>query len=187
MDKQARMPGSNGILRIVVLVAFPAIIPLFFLIVASVDGSNDVFGSGLYSDVTPTPKKKPNRHGKKPMNNSNAPSTGTILQDGTWGGTGIIMTVEKGSVHIEYDCASGEIPQALTLNENGEFKADGFHIGRRPGPTREDDPPKRIPATYIGKISGNIMTLKVTLTGDGSEIGEFSLERGKNVRLHKCY
>jgi hypothetical protein len=109
------------------------------------------------------------------------------VPESTWGANGIRLAVEETAVKIEYDCADGEIEQSLKVDEQGNFTANGVHIRQKGGPIREDSPPPRQPARYQGKISGDKMTLKVTLTENGEVIGTFTLERGKTPRMHRCY
>jgi len=105
---------------------------------------------------------------------------------GTFGGDGIIVTIEKSSVRIEYPCADGEIKRQLRTDKNGYFKVDGFHIGPNAGPIRRDAIQKPDVARYEGKITGNVMTLKVTNLRTGENLGEFTLERGKSPLMHRC-
>ena len=111
----------------------------------------------------------------------------TDVAPGQWGGTGISLTISPDSSQIGYDCANGEITEKLKVDRSSNFSARGVFIARTPGPEREDQPPVRQPARYTGHISGDNMTLKVTLASDGTQIGEFHLERGKTGRLHRCY
>lgn len=127
-------------------------------------------------------KKKTKKVAKPIMNKSQHRD----VAPGSWGGNGIRLVVEPKSTAIEYDCAEGEITGALTIDRNGNFDAKGFHIRQRGGPIRQGDPQKGEPARYTGRISGNQMTLKVTLIENDTPIGDFQLELGKNVRLHKC-
>ncbi len=110
----------------------------------------------------------------------------TTVAPGSWGGNGIRLVVEPKSTAIEYDCAVGEITEILTIDQNGNFDAKGVHTRQRGGPILQDDPERGAPARYTGRISGNQMTLKVTLIEKDTPIGDFQLELGKNVRLHKC-
>lgn len=105
----------------------------------------------------------------------------------TWGANGIRLAVEENAGTIEYDCADGKIEEPLKVDEQGNFTANGVHIRQKGGPIREDSPPPRQLARYQGRISGNTMTLKVTLTETDEVIGKFSLERGKTPRMHRCY
>ncbi|MDQ3089090.1 MAG: hypothetical protein M3Q78_10915 [Acidobacteriota bacterium] len=105
----------------------------------------------------------------------------------TWGATDIILAVEENAGTIEYACADGKIEEPLKVDEKGNFRANGVHIRQKGGPIREDSPPPRQPASYQGRISGDKMTLKVTLSETGEVIGNFTLERGKTPRMHRCY
>ena len=127
-------------------------------------------------------KKKPKRVVKPTMNK---PQRKTV-PPGSWGGNGIRLAVEAASTKIEYDCGHGEITEILKIDGGGNFEAKGVHIRERGGPIRENDREKREVARYAGHISGNQMMLKVTLVEKDTPIGDFQLELGKNVRLHKC-
>lgn len=105
---------------------------------------------------------------------------------GNWGGTGINVVVEKKSVNVQYDCAEGEMSGPLKTDKKGNFRVDGFHTRHAFGPTRLDNMPRALPARYEGKIIGNVMTVKVTLTKTNEVVGEFTLERGKTGRLRRC-
>jgi hypothetical protein len=107
------------------------------------------------------------------------------LARGVWGGQDVMMTVGSSSAQLDFACGSGEIAGPITLTKDNSFKADGTYSRRGPGPTRQSDAGK--PATYIGRLSGSRLTLKIILKSDNSEIGEFVLEKGKSVRIHRCY
>lgn len=127
---------------------------------------------------TPANSNQENRN----MNQSKS----TKVTPGNWGATGIAVVVEENGVKIEFDCAVGEIKEKLTVDENGEFNADGLYTPESFGPIREDNPPKSQPARYEGKISGDTMTLNVRLIDKKEKIGDYTLERGKFARLRKC-
>lgn len=103
-----------------------------------------------------------------------------------WGGSGARVSVEQKKVAMEYACARGEIVGPLKINERGNFKANGFHILQRPGPTRMNDTPQRQPARFEGKISGKSMTLKVTLLENNEVIGNFELKQNVTPRIQRC-
>src|SRR5580765_2357571 len=48
------------------------------------------------------------------------------LTPGNWGATGVNAVIEKKAVAIQFDCAEGEIRQALMIDKKGVFKVDGF-------------------------------------------------------------
>jgi len=127
--------------------------------------------------------KKKKGKSKSKVNQSKSIS----VPPGNWGAKGINLVVEANGAIIEYDCASGEIKQKLTINEQGGFSVSGVYTRRYPGALRVKFPPKPQPAHYEGKISGDKMTLKVTLTETGKTLDEVVLERDKIARLHKCY
>jgi hypothetical protein len=106
------------------------------------------------------------------------------IATGVWGGEHIKMKVGAKSATIEYDCASGTINGPLVTASDGHFNLRGTHKMERGGPVRLGDDPKSIPATYIGSIHGNTMTLTLKL-GD-AEDETFTLEKGKTGELFKC-
>ena len=126
--------------------------------------------------------KKPKKFGKQKMDQTKR----TTVSPGDWGGTGIRLVVGSKTTAIEYDCGQGEITDVLKVDKNGNFDAKGSHTRQMPGPTRQDRPDTPEPAHYTGKITGDRMTLKVTITDKEIQVGDFQLELGKKVRLHKC-
>jgi len=103
---------------------------------------------------------------------------------GVWGGEHIRLEVGTKSAKVEYDCAHGEIEGPLVVDAGGRFKLTGKHTPERGGPVREDDSRRSIPATFVGSIDGDKMTLTLKL-GD-SEDETFTLEKGKEANLFKC-
>jgi hypothetical protein len=106
--------------------------------------------------------------------------------DGTWGGQHIGMVVGGRGAELEYDCAHGRIDGPIRLDDDGEFVALGVHVREHGGPVREGEQVVELPARYAGRVRGDEMTLRVTLTGDGSTLGPFELERGANPNVFKC-
>lgn len=108
------------------------------------------------------------------------------LPEGNWGGDRIRMSVSADSSSIELDCANGAIPGKILVDKNGSFSVSGNFHRRRPGPTRPNEPPAEA-AQYIGKVSGDKMSLRITLTSNGSVVGDYVLEKGRNGRIVRCY
>ena len=106
------------------------------------------------------------------------------IATGVWGGQHINIKVGANSATIEYDCASGVIDGPLVVDGEGNFKLRGTHRMERGGPVRSDEEPRKLPATYIGSIKGNTMTLTLKLADSDEET--FTLERGKHGELFKC-
>jgi len=105
---------------------------------------------------------------------------------GVWGGEHIGMVVSDSSVILDYDCAYGTIDEPFITDCNGEFEVVGVHIKEHGGAIRIGETPDEHPALYKGYIEENVMTLKVTLTDTGEEIGTFTLILGAIPNVHKC-
>lgn len=133
---------------------------------------------------SPRKKKKKKKGDSKPKVNQSKPSS---VSPGNWGATGVNFVVEDNGVKIEYDCATGEIAQKLLVDEQGGFSVNGIYTRRYPGALRVKFLPKPQPARYDGKISGDKLTLKVTLTETGKTLEEVVLRRDATGRIHKCY
>ena len=104
---------------------------------------------------------------------------------GQWGGRQVLLTLDTFGGRIEYDCGAGTIDKPLLLDSAGQFKGSGTHEDYVSGPTNPDAAPKIVGASYSGKVTGDQMTLAVTLAGDRTP-RTFNLERGKNVKLIRC-
>jgi hypothetical protein len=105
---------------------------------------------------------------------------------GEWGGdhAGLIATADSGT--LEYDCAAGRITEPLRPEADGTFAATGTHTPGRGGPVRLDDPPRRRPARYTGRVRGDQLTLTVIMTDSAQMVGTFELVRGRSARVFKC-
>ena len=112
------------------------------------------------------------------------PTAGDPL--GTWGGDHIALSVTADGATLEYDCAAGAIEGAITLDAEGRFGALGTHDIGHGGPVRQDEVPNRHPASYEGRITGDTMTLTVTLTDSATPVGTFGLVRGAAPRIVRC-
>jgi hypothetical protein len=106
------------------------------------------------------------------------------IPTGAWGGDHISLEVGSKSASIEYDCAHGTIEGPLVIDANGRFNLRGTHTPERGGPIRADEQSKSQPATFVGSINGNKMTLTLKLEGADDEV--FTLEKGKEANLFKC-
>lgn len=124
---------------------------------------------------------------KSDANNSgSAPGERTaMMKNETWGGKGIVVQVTDAGATVEYDCAHGTI-ERLELRGDGGFEAQGTHTVESLGPTRAGAEPITRPARYTGSVSGDEMTLTVTLTETQEKVGTFSLGRGRRTRIVKC-
>jgi hypothetical protein len=105
---------------------------------------------------------------------------------GSWGGQHMGMVVSDTGAILEYDCATGVITVPLLLNESGEFSWTGTHSPGHGGPVRVDEPPDVRPARYSGRVSGNTMTLTLTLADNSLPPQEYTLVRGATAHVFRC-
>jgi hypothetical protein len=108
------------------------------------------------------------------------------IQVGVWGGDHIRLQVSDKGAEIEYDCARGTIEQPVVVDRAGRFDLKGKHTAEGHGPMRRDREPAPRPAHYTGKITGDTMTLTVTLTDNSETLGDFTLTRGSQGEVFKC-
>ncbi len=144
------------------------------------NGSN--LTDGYFQTATP-----PKYIGKKKQKQKNMTTKLIAVPPGIWRADHIILNVAANGVTIEYDCADGQIDKSLMIDVSGNFTADGFHVARQAGPVNIDDKQIRQPARYVGKISGDTMTLSVTLLETKQAIGKYTLQRGKLPEMNRCY
>ncbi len=106
---------------------------------------------------------------------------------GPWGGDHISLTVAAAGTHLEFDCASGDIPGPITVDPRNEFYVSGTFTREQGGPIPvPPPPPDSHPAAYTGSVNGDSMTLTVHLTDNQAMIGTFTLTRGSPGRLVRC-
>jgi hypothetical protein len=117
---------------------------------------------------------------------SSGPAGPTAVPTGLWGGDHIALTVAEMSAHVEFDCASGDIPTPLTVDARNEFDIPGTFVRQRGGPIRVGDLPDSHPAAYIGSMTETTMVLTVRLTDTNEVIGTFALSRDSPGRVVKC-
>ena len=104
---------------------------------------------------------------------------------GSWGATGIHLEVTDSGGTLEYDCAHGTIFEPLVLDSDGRFDVKGRHFREHGGPVRENERNEGIAVRYVGRISGDTMTLTVRPEA-GEPIGNYTLTRGQTGRIRKC-
>jgi hypothetical protein len=96
------------------------------------------------------------------------------------------MRVTAAGASLEYDCADGVIDEPLRPDGEGRFTATGFHTPGHGGPMREGEILPAFRARYDGRVIGEQMTLRVTMTETGVELGSFDLRRGSSGLLVRC-
>lgn len=96
------------------------------------------------------------------------------------------MEVSALGATLEFDCAHGEILEAIKPNAKGEFSARGTYTPEHGGPIRKDNPPRDLPAVYKGSIDGGVMRLEVVLADKDQAPEPLTLTRGQVGRVMKC-
>ena len=105
---------------------------------------------------------------------------------GSWGGLHVGLEITAEGARLEYDCAHGTIDGPIVPDRAGRFAAVGTHTAEHAGPIREGEPDAGRPARYRGKVAGKTLTLTVTLTDSGEEVGTFTLTRDATPRITRC-
>ena len=118
-----------------------------------------------------------------PATTNGEPGTPAI---GRWGGDHVALELTPVGGAIEYDCAHGGLTQPVRPGSRGEFEAIGVHVREHGGPVREGERPDSIPARYVGRVTGDRMTLRVYAGSRPDTLGPFELRRGGEPRLVKC-
>jgi hypothetical protein len=117
---------------------------------------------------------------------SSPTNSSSIVLAGDWGGEHVTLTVNAISSHLEFDCAHGDIPGALTTDADQMFAVTGTFVRERGGPIRENESADVHPAMYIGRATAQTMRLTIRLTDSDTLIGTFMLTRGAPGRVVKC-
>jgi hypothetical protein len=83
-----------------------------------------------------------------------------------------------------YDCAHGSLAGPLRTDGEARFVTTGFHVREHGGPIREGEPVDSVPATYLGSVVGDRMTLRAVAGTD--TLGPFVLQRDATPQLYQC-
>ena len=105
------------------------------------------------------------------------------VRAGTWGGDHLRLDVTSGGAQAEFDCAHATISDRLTLDTTGHFAAAG-QLVTEGGPTGGTANAR--PARFAGSVTGDQLTLTVTLTDSNEDVGTFTLTFGRQATLRKC-
>jgi hypothetical protein len=86
----------------------------------------------------------------------------------------------------EFDCAHGNTPSPLMLDDRKAFNASGTFVREHGGPIVVGQVPDSHPAVYFGSVTADTMALTVELTDTREVIGTFTLVRDTPGRVVKC-
>lgn len=105
---------------------------------------------------------------------------------GIWGGQHIGLTISDTGANLAYDCAHGTIDGQIHLDQAGRFSVTGIHIIGQPGPTTPGATINSHPARYDGQVQQDSLSLTVTLTDTGQNVGTFLLTRNGTAQVFAC-
>jgi hypothetical protein len=108
------------------------------------------------------------------------------LLAGVWGGDHITLAVADARIHLELDCAHGDIPVVPALDREGQFEVAGTYVREHGGPIRQGEIPDAHPAIYSGRVASTAMSLTIRLSDTNERIGAFTLVSGSSGRVVKC-
>jgi hypothetical protein len=101
---------------------------------------------------------------------------------GTWGGEDAGLIASDTSAHVHIGCTLGDTDSPIHPLANGSFEASGkYNVDAYP-----IDRGILHPARFAGRIDGDKMTLTVTLTDNGRQMGPVTLTRGKEPKMGPC-
>ncbi len=118
------------------------------------------------------------------------PPTGILPQEsveqGTWGGDHIQMTVSGDGATIRFDCAHGTIQGAIPLDAQGSFSVKGLYYQEHGGPVGVNEQPVPVEVLYSGQVTGEQMVLGVIDAGTQEKIGAYTLAYGSAGFVVEC-
>ena len=101
---------------------------------------------------------------------------------GTWGGDNAGLIAEDTVAHIHIGCTLGNARGPIRLDSYGRFEATGtYNVDAYPV-----DRGILHPARFTGEVDGQVLTLSVTLTDTGQQLGPVKLTKGKEPRMGPC-
>ena len=108
------------------------------------------------------------------------------LAAGTWGGDHVEMTVTASGAHLEFDCASADLPKAPVVDDQGKLAADGTYTREHGGALRQDEVPDRHPSRFTGQLKDKTLTFDITLVDSKEAAGQFVVALDAPSRIRKC-
>ena len=101
---------------------------------------------------------------------------------GTWGGENAGLIAEDTVAHVHIACTLGNARGPIRLDSYGRFEATGtYNVDAYPV-----DRGIVHPARFSGELDGQVLTLSVTLTDTGQQLGPVKLTKGKEPKMGQC-
>jgi hypothetical protein len=110
----------------------------------------------------------------------------STVRRGEWGGVGVRLHVTRDSAVFEFDCASASIGSTLRYGRGGKIRYEGTYLREIPGPIRRGFSPKPVPVIFDGKVSGDVLSLRITNKETGNLIGDYSVKYDNPPKIRKC-
>jgi len=104
----------------------------------------------------------------------------------TWNGAHASLELTATGGHLEFDCAHGDLGQAITLDPGGRFDVPGSYAEEHGGPVRADAPAGGLQVRYRGRVSHDHLDFTIFRVPSQQRLGSYSLERNGEFRLVKC-
>lgn len=112
----------------------------------------------------------------------NAPAAPISEITGTWGGENAGLIVTDDVTHVHIGCTLGDVRGSIRPNADGRFEATGtYNVDAYP-----IDRGIIHPARFTGQIVGRSLTLTVSLTDTGRQLGPVTLVYGKEPKMGPC-
>jgi len=97
---------------------------------------------------------------------ADVPAAARRERDGRVGRRARSPPARAGRGAIDYDCAHGSLAGPLRTDGEARFVTTGFYVREHGGPIREGEPIDSVPATYLGSVVGDRMTLRAVAGTD---------------------
>jgi hypothetical protein len=110
----------------------------------------------------------------------------TALPDGNWADAGIQLTTESGRTTISFDCADAEMKGGLRIDAKGDFDLEGTFTPLKGDVVKGLAAGRAVAARFVGTVSADEMTLRITTADGKTLIGEYTLGKDLIVRLRRC-
>ena len=101
---------------------------------------------------------------------------------GTWGGDDAGLITTDSSAHVHIGCTLGDTSLPIRPDATGHFDVAGtYNVDAYP-----IDRGILHPARFTGSVSGNVLTLSVTLTDNGRQLGPVKLVKYQEPKMGPC-
>lgn len=104
---------------------------------------------------------------------------------GNWAGDGFAVGADEDRATVQSGCSHGRTTAPITLDRNGGFITRGYFNPAHSGYRLGDIAPRDRPATFTGKVSGNMLVFTLAFDGSSKTLPH-TLIRGGSIKFPKC-